>query len=364
MKVLVLPNNIASDISHKVRALRNAGIDARGLTVDFSVYQSADKIKVINNRKYDPFRQFRAAHLFYKWIKWADVVHWMWSFDAVNFGIEPFKINKIDKKILQLFDKPGVVQWCGSDIRNPEIDCRINPFYRRAFENGYEYAAVESSENSSANQKDFADVGFYPLEFIGMEHYIDRKLFPKCFRVWQSVVLAEHTPKFPSAENKRPLIVHSPTAPVAKGTEYILNAVEILKKKYDFDFCLVQNTARSEALKIMRDCDIFVDQIVLGAHGVAAVEAMAFGKPVLCYINEEIGINYPPDLPIINADPENIAEKLEMFLKNPPLRNEIGIKSRKYVEKYHDDRKIALELTEIYRQVIELHEAKRTQKNV
>ena len=359
MKVLILPDNVASEISHKVRALKNLGVDARGLSVSASAFQTADDIKIISTKNRDFTRDFRAAYYLYKWIEWADIVHWVWSFGAVNFGIKRFKTRKIDKKILQMFDKPGVVQWLGSDIRDPEIDSRINRFYKTAFENGYEYADVESRENSVSNQKDFAEAGFYPLEFIGMEHYIDRKLFPKRFPVFQSIALSEHEPQFPPAEKKRPLVIHSPTAPVAKGTEYVINAVEKLKKNYEFDFRLVQNMARSEALKIMRDCDVFIDQLILGAHGVATVEAMAFGKPVLCYINEKIGENYPSDLPIINANPETITEKLEVLLKSPALRNETGKKSRAYAEKYHDERNIARDLVGIYREVIRLHKAKK-----
>lgn len=364
MKVLLLPTNIASDLSHKVKALRGIGIDARGLAFSSSTVQSADNIKLINSEpgKNEHLRIFRSIKYLYNSIKRADVLHWFGSFDSINFSSQKLNLNirKIDKKILQRFDKPGVIQWNGSDIRNPEIDCRINRFYRRAFENGYEYADYESAENSLSNQKEFAAVGFYPLEFIGMQHYIDRELFPKRFPVWQSVDLSEHKPNFPSAENKKPLIVHSPTAPVAKGTSFILEAVEQLKSKYDFEFKLVQNIERKKALEIMGDCDIFVDQLILGAHGAAAVEAMAFGKPVICYINEEIGKNYTDDLPLINANPETIAEKLEMLLKNPHLRNEIGKKSRNYVEKYHDERKIAESLVETYQTVIELHK----QKNV
>lgn len=362
MKVLLLPANIASEISNKVKALRDLGIDARGLAFGGSPLQSAENINLImrEHGKNEYLRVFRAAKCLYDWIKWADVLHWVGAFDSLTFSVERLGVNikKLDKKILQRFDKPGVVEWLGSDIRNPEIDCKINRFYKYAFANGYEYAAYESRKTSLTNQKDFAEMNFYPLEFIGMEHYIDRELFPKRFRVRQTVVLAEHEPKFPDTENKKPLIVHSPSAPIAKGTKYILEAVEKLKNSYDFEFKLVENMERREALKIMRDSDIFVDQLILGAHGVAAVEAMAFGKPVICYINSEIGKNYPPDLPIINADPENIFEKLEMLLKNPTLRNETGKQSRKYVEKYHDDEKMARQLVEIYAQVIELHRRK------
>ncbi|MDQ3323417.1 MAG: hypothetical protein M3525_13450, partial [Acidobacteriota bacterium] len=91
----------------------------------------------------------------------------------------------------------------------------------------------------------------------------------------------------------------------------------------------------------------------------AAVEAMAFGKPVVCYINPVTGKDYPNDLPIFNANPDNITERLEVFVKDATLRHELGKKGRVYVEKYHDDKKIARELVETYREVIRLHKEKR-----
>jgi glycosyltransferase involved in cell wall biosynthesis len=112
----------------------------------------------------------------------------------------------------------------------------------------------------------------------------------------------------------------------------------------------------------MSECDVYVDQLVLGAHGFAAVEAMAFGKPVICYVNPEIGKDYPADLPIVNANPDNIAEQLEALIRNASLRREIGEKSRAYVEKYHDERKVAAELVQIYDEVIERHHERRRRK--
>ncbi|HSK72878.1 MAG TPA: glycosyltransferase, partial [Pyrinomonadaceae bacterium] len=164
--------------------------------------------------------------------------------------------------------------------------------------------------------------------------------------------------QFPDPLNKKPVVVHSPSAPVAKGTKFILQAIESLKAKYDFEFVLVENMAREKALETMRGCDIFVDQLIIGSHGYAAVEAMAFGKPVVCYINPVTGKNYLPELPIFNANPENITEKLEILLKDGALRNELGKKGRNYVEKYHDDKKLAENLAKTYREVIRLHRKK------
>lgn len=353
MKILLLPQNIASDLSHKVRILKSAGVEARGLAIGNSPIQTATDVKIFSNINRQTFKGKIGSFLFYRqmyaWIKWADVLHWYWSFGNL----------KIDKKIVQWFDKPGVIQWGGSDIRIPDLDFADNLHYKKAFSEGYEFADQESRENSLKNQKDFADVGFYPLEFIGMERYINRDLFPKRFRIWQSIVLADYEASYPAIEKPKPLVLHSPSAPNVKGTKYVISAIEKLKTRHDFDFKLIEKMPRAEALKIMSQCDVYVDQLILGSHGAAAVEAMAFGKPVVCYINPIIGKNYPKDLPIVNASADNFSEKVEILIKDAALRNELGRQSRKYVEKYHDDRKIARELIEIYKEVINLHRTRR-----
>ena len=345
MKVLLLPTNIASDLSHKVRLLKSVGVEAKGLVFGANANQTAEDVRLIDvgNTPYQRIKN-RASFFaeMYKLVGWADVIHWFWSFGR----------TKIDKKILQLSGKPGIVQFGGSDTRIPDMDFDCNPYYRDAFHSGYEYAEFESRERSLANQKDFADLGFFPLAFIGTERYTDPKLFPRQFRTWQSVVLSDFEPSFPDPSNKRPLVIHSPTAPVAKGTRFVLEAIEALRSRCAFDFELIQGMRRDQALEKMRQCDIYIDQLIIGGHGYAAVEAMAYGKPVLSYINPEIGNDYPLDLPIVNANPDNIAEVLLGLLSDGVQRHELGLKSRDYAEKYHNDRKIALDLIATYEEVI------------
>lgn len=354
MKVLLLPVNIASDISHKVRALREIGVDARGFSIAASPVQSGDHIKVFSfNRGGQLGLRFRgaiASAQMWKMIAWADVIHWIAEPNMFGQGLSA--------RFLRWIDKPGVVQWMGSDIRVPEMDFDVNPYYRAAFREGYEYK-TESLQNSLSHQRFFADLGYATLEFVGMERYIDTELFPKIFRTWQHVVLSDHVPNYPDPAKLRPLVVHSPSAPVAKGTQYVLRAVEELTGKYSFDFTLIEQTPRMQALRIMSDCDIYVDQLIMGAHGYAAVEAMAFGKPVVSYINPDIGKDYPEDLPIVNANPDNITAQLDVLIRDAQLRHEIGRRSRAYAEKYHDDEKITAELLSVYEEVIELHKNRR-----
>jgi glycosyltransferase involved in cell wall biosynthesis len=94
--------------------------------------------------------------------------------------------------------------------------------------------------------------------------------------------------------------------------------------------------------------DIIIDQLMMGSHGAFACEAMALGKPVICYILDELLSTYPPGFPIINANPGTIVEVLEEIICSPEKRYEIGKKSRKYAEEVHDIRVVAKKLLAIY----------------
>ena len=72
-----------------------------------------------------------------KWIDWADVIHYTWA---------PLYNDARDVKYAFDKGKKIFVEWVGSDIRNPDYLKTINPYYKLAFENGYEYSNLTLSE--------------------------------------------------------------------------------------------------------------------------------------------------------------------------------------------------------------------------
>jgi glycosyltransferase involved in cell wall biosynthesis len=86
------------------------------------------------------------------------------------------------------------------------------------------------------------------------------------------------------------------------------------------------------------DADLVIDQIMIGAHGVFALEAMALGKPVICNIyKNEYAKYYDPSFPIIPANPDDLTKVLfEWISCDLQVRKNKGEESRKYVEKFHN----------------------------
>ena len=169
-------------------------------------------------------------------------------------------------------------------------------------------------------------------------------------RKWQPCPL-------PEKANKILHIVHAPSNREIKGTKYIINAFEQLKKNgIEFKYTLVENIPNHEARKIYEMADILIDQLLAGYYGGLAVELMALAKPVICYIRDE-DMKYMPkdmvkDMPIINATPDTIYEVLKNYLtKDKDKLRDIGLASRQYAEKYHDPIKIAKQLIADYQEI-------------
>lgn len=352
MRVLHMPVNTASRLSYTVRALRQIGIDAYGLVFATSQIQSFDDVQAvwIGNKSHihqSVLGGTRFLYYLYKYIRDGkpDIIHWYYSGSA-------FALNA-DLVFLRLLGIPGLIEWQGAEIRIPEVEFRENPYYTTAFDSGYEYRHMESLKQSRRRQQRFADLHFAAIVSTGMEQYIQKDIFESYYSIQQRLILSEFEPTFPKPDNPVPLIVHSPTAKIAKGTAAVLHAIEQLRDSgYRFEFRLIENLPRKEALHLLQNADIFLDQFVLGDRGLAALEAMALGKPVVCYLKSSLVAAYPLDNPIVNATQENLAEVIATLLEDGRRRYDLGQQGRAYVEKYHDAIKIAYQLVDVYDEII------------
>ena len=152
----------------------------------------------------------------------------------------------------------------------------------------------------------------------------------------------------------RPIVVHAPSDPKIKGTDGIIAALDALHSELDFELVLVQGKSHEEAMRIYRQADIVIDQVLAGWYGGFAVEVMAMGKPVACYIREgDLGF-IPPrmraELPILRLDPNNLAADFKALFERRAEWRAIGEASRHFVERWHDPDVIARALARLYRE--------------
>lgn len=331
MRVLFAPKEISGQMSVLSQTLRDLGVPATSLA--FSEHKFGypiDKTIVLN--EYPDFLR--------KLIRFYVTLVSLLKFDIFHFQAgQSLSRGNRDIPILKFFGKKVLMHFHGSEIRNPE----------------YVIGLGEGRRNlppiMTAKQ-------VLKLKFL--RKYVDKfivapsdllELVPEAAPLPTSVEERWFLPREYQESNEF-VVVHSPTSRAIKGTKFVISACESLKKKgYPLKLLLLENVLHEEIRKFYEQADVFVDQLLIGWYGVAAIENMALGNPVVAYINPELRKKYAPDLPIIQANKDNIEEVLESLLKNRKLLAKIGIASKEYAKQSHHPKVNARKLIEIYNSI-------------
>lgn len=139
------------------------------------------------------------------------------------------------------------------------------------------------------------------------------------------------------------VILHAPNHTEIKGSRFFIEAIEELRAEgYNVELKFVQRKSNKEIRQLILEADIIADQLVIGWYAMFAIEGMAAGKPVLCYIRDELRELYefadlikPGELPIVNCRFDTIKQDIKALLDNPNVLSSIGETSRNYVIKHH-----------------------------
>jgi glycosyltransferase involved in cell wall biosynthesis len=168
-------------------------------------------------------------------------------------------------------------------------------------------------------------------------------LYPFDTTDWQPV---------PEVDDGVVTVVHAPNHRHYKGTRFLEAAVEALRSEgLPVELVVVEGLTNDEARAIFSRADIVADQFLLGAYALFAIEAMALGKPVLCRLDERYRRFHPEwaDCPIVNADPDSLAEELRALVRDPARRRELGSRGPAYVQRYHSLEAVGATLDRIHR---------------
>lgn len=111
---------------------------------------------------------------------------------------------------------------------------------------------------------------------------------------------------------------------------------------------------KNELLKFYQAADIIIDQFNLGAFGLVTLEAMSCAKPVILNYDKDFAQACYSEMPPLwyAADSHEIVHGLTELLENQHKRIELGAKSREWVLKYHDRKRVAYKHLQIYRAIL------------
>ena len=168
-------------------------------------------------------------------------------------------------------------------------------------------------------------------------HYwpIDTAKFPKTGTDWSS--------------GRTLRVGHAPNHAHFKGTQFLVDAIERLKAQgYAIELVSVTGVANAEVIALFKSCDVVADQFIAGFHGYTALEAMALGKPVLCYLRDPEAAIDPANCPMMNCSPDTVEAVLRGCLHGNFDLAELGRRSRSYVEHYYSLEAVAIRLGKLY----------------
>ncbi|MFD0958310.1 glycosyltransferase family protein [Paenibacillus chungangensis] len=269
----------------------------------------------------------------------------MEKYDIFHFHFgETFFPDKRDLSVLKKAGKKMIVHHNGSDARMLSVARSYSNPYVVVKDTWPESRVHENLKQLSA-YIDHAIINDYELLPYIQPYYKKIHVLPYAIDVLQV------QPFYPTPHSL-PLVVHAPSHREIKGTAFIVAAVQRLwNEGVKFQFQLLENMPRSQVMEMYTQSTIIIDQLRIGTYANLSMEAMAMGKPVICYIRDDLRSTFPPDLPIVSANPNSIYNVLKDLLHRPGDWRKRGIDGRKYVERNHSYKHVGEKLIQIYHQL-------------
>jgi len=162
-------------------------------------------------------------------------------------------------------------------------------------------------------------------------------------------------PEYSNGENKKITFFHGINSVSKKGTVFIREALENVKKKYPNDVEIIINDPMpiSDYLSAMLKADVIVDQCKVYSYGsMNSLYALSMGKVLLAGFRDECKAEYSISSNVegiihIEPDVQKIESAIEHVLKNKTSLEAWGKNNRSFVESTHSCEHIAKKYLEI-----------------
>jgi len=379
IRVLHCPASVGGNPQGLARAERELGLRSRSVVFHPSKFRyPVDEVlcpPAARPAAMAACRELSRFRLFWKALREADVIHFNFGETTMPqgahgiawpgspfgpglhrlYGLYARGLEMRDLSWLKRAGKGIVVTYQGDDARQGDYcrsHFRVHPVDE--VEPGYYHPAVDAHKRKRIARFDALADRIYSVNPDLLHVLPERAEF-----VPYASVDPREWPAVPwtLGSDEVPVVAHAPSHRGVKGTRFILEAVQRLRaENVPLEFVLVEDLTHAEARRLYQRAHLLVDQVLLGWYGAVAVEFMALGKPVICYIREDDLRFLPPgmraDLPIISASPDTIYATLKTWLTRRRGEGpEVGRRGRAYVEAWHDPLKIAARLKADYESI-------------
>lgn len=322
--------NVAGIPAALAEAERAKGYESRAFGYDIGVYQ----------RRVDEVITGTSPALFAAQSRAFDIFNF-------HFGVSLLGPNLEDLPLLRAMGKKVFMHFHGCDIRDSKSVIEKYPISACM-----ECWPMQCSPNRNLARtmaQKYASQVFVSTPDI-VEFVKNAILLPQAIDTADILaIVADAAPYQPRPD--RIVVAHAPSATSLKGTRFVEQAVDTLKAAgIPIELRLLTGMPHAEVIKAIHESDIFVDQILAGTYGVAAIEAMVLKKPVVAYIRDDLAGYYGPDLPMLSASPLNIVDVLyDLSVKKQAEWAQIGARGMDYVSKVHTIEVISDRLCDYYK---------------
>ena len=322
----------------KCRAERMLGVDAHSLV--FSTYYITDafdyNLSALSAKK--GIGRFLPIAVFV----WACI-----AMDRLHFfcdrGILPSRKSlTFDFRELRIYRLLGIDAFCwtyGADVRSRDITGALgDPNACTDCDAPGRYCICDSAA-AAANMRELASLARSVFSMGDMIEYTPGSRNDLFF--WPIDLDTDsgrrYQPSFPPAGSRGNVrIAHAPNHRMFKGTHHLEQAVrELQSDGVPVELVLVEKVPNAKALELYRSADIIFDQCLVGFHGYFALEGMALGKPVMCFIRKPADyLLHAEECPIINTHVRTLKEDIRRLVAERDSLHGIGKQGRAYIEKH------------------------------
>lgn len=246
-----------------------------------------------------------------------------------NYNFVQDRINKSDIVHLK-GDFPPAHKYMGLSIDHKPIVITVSgSHFRKKWLGGYEKHDIQ--EYSQANIRTAFTPDLCYEDFQWIPHPIDsagKKI------EWQPP--------------DKPLMLHMPTRPEIKGTDFVYDLFAELKL-HGIEVLVVKDMSFRQAVEYRKRATIFFDQFKVGFYGNSAIEAMQYGIPVAAWIRPE-AMKHIHGCPVITEElnAKKYAKKILSMLDSLKV---ISIMTKQWCDNVHGYQAVAKRVNEIYESV-------------
>ena len=340
-----MPTSVGGNSWGLSQAEKKLGIDSVVLTDTSNWLNYNSDICLFQEKETRLHKMHKRLAAFYKYRSQFDIYHFNFGSSLIDF--QEFGLNLID---LPFYSGKKVMTYNGSDARQ-NLNLLLGKYYGEIYCNK-EYG---DPYKNKIKRKRIKKVEKYVDHIFSLNpdlmYFLPKKttFLPYTIAGWHNIK------RLPYNIKDKIKIVHSPTNRLLKGSKYIIDALNKLKRKYDYiEIEIIEHMSYEDALKKYQEAHLIIDQVLIGWYGAFGVEVMKMGKPLAVFIREE-DLHFIPqqmatDLKksIINIDKNNIYDVLDMYIRNSDMLYQKGDAGYDYVNKWHNPIKVAKIVKNIY----------------